>query len=199
MTDTVTRAGMEHIVPFDPYSYDFHGSVPHLRPAAPRRRNTTTPPRISGHSRDMRTCGTHFVTPSGCPTAGCVDGPVVVRTQCTPGDVVPGDGRSQTHAHPQARVQGIHPAPGQRTRRTHRELTAQHWQVCLDKGEFDYVSDFAGLLPMDVVSELLGVPESDRAHLRAQSDALVHRDEGVLDVPSLPCTRISNCTATTPN
>ena len=24
MTDTATRAGMEHLVPFDPYSYDFH-------------------------------------------------------------------------------------------------------------------------------------------------------------------------------
>mgnify|MGYP000272854641 CR=1 FL=1 len=24
MTDTATRAGMEHIVPFDPYSYEFH-------------------------------------------------------------------------------------------------------------------------------------------------------------------------------
>ena len=62
-------------------------------------------------------------------------------------------------------------------------LTHHHWSSCLDKGEFDYVADFAGLLPMDVVSEMLGVPESDRAYLRKQSDLLLHREEGVLDIP----------------
>lgn len=64
-----------------------------------------------------------------------------------------------------------------------RELAAQHWDVCLQKGSFDYVADFAGLLPMDVVSELLGVGPADRAHLRTQSDLLIHREEGVTDVP----------------
>jgi cytochrome P450 len=37
---------------------------------------------------------------------------------------------------------------------------------------------------MDVVSELVGVPESDRAELRRLSDLLVHRDEGSRDVPA---------------
>ena len=63
------------------------------------------------------------------------------------------------------------------------ELTAQHWDKCLQMGQFDYVNDFAGLLPMDVVSELLGVGPADRAHLRTQSDLLIHREEGVTDVP----------------
>ncbi|MGU3293435.1 cytochrome P450 [Williamsia sp. M5A3_1d] len=63
------------------------------------------------------------------------------------------------------------------------ELARQHWDRCLEMGEFDYVSDFAGLLPMDVVSELLVVPEADRARLRQLSDDLIHRDEGVFDVP----------------
>ncbi|GAA3951989.1 cytochrome P450 [Gordonia caeni] len=63
------------------------------------------------------------------------------------------------------------------------ELTAQHWDKCLQMGEFDYIADFAGLLPMDVVSELLGVGTADRAHLRVQSDLLIHREEGVTDVP----------------
>ncbi len=63
-------------------------------------------------------------------------------------------------------------------------LTHQHWSKCLDMGEFDYVHDFAALLPMDVVSELLGVPpEADRTHLRHQSDLLLHREDGVLDIP----------------
>lgn len=63
------------------------------------------------------------------------------------------------------------------------ELTARHWDRCLEMGQFDYIADFAGLLPMDVVSELLGVGPNDRAHLRIQSDLLIHREEGVTDVP----------------
>ena len=62
-------------------------------------------------------------------------------------------------------------------------LTHQHWSRCLDKGEFDFVHDFAALLPMDVVSELLGVPEADRTRLRHQSDLLLHREDGDLDLP----------------
>src|SRR5205823_4212150 len=37
--------------------------------------------------------------------------------------------------------------------------------------------------PMDVISELLGVPEADRDTLRRHADLLVHREEGVHDVP----------------
>ncbi|MGB3601923.1 MAG: cytochrome P450 [Gordonia sp. (in: high G+C Gram-positive bacteria)] len=63
------------------------------------------------------------------------------------------------------------------------ELAHQHWDRCLQLGEFDFVHDFAGLLPMDVVSELLDVGQQDRAYLRKQSDLLIHREEGVTDVP----------------
>jgi cytochrome P450 len=48
---------------------------------------------------------------------------------------------------------------------------------------FDFVADFAGLLPMDVISDLMGVPEQDRPELRRLADLVVHRDEGVPDVP----------------
>jgi cytochrome P450 len=50
-------------------------------------------------------------------------------------------------------------------------------------GEFDFVADFAGLLPMDVISAMLGVPREDRAKLRGWADLLVHREEGITDVP----------------
>jgi hypothetical protein len=36
---------------------------------------------------------------------------------------------------------------------------------------------------MDVVSEMLGVPESDRDELRGWSDTILHREEGVRGVP----------------
>lgn len=65
-----------------------------------------------------------------------------------------------------------------------RELTVEHLKKCLaGGGEFDFVGDLAGKLPMDVISELIGVPPADRATLRQYADTLVHREEGVFDVP----------------
>jgi cytochrome P450 len=64
-----------------------------------------------------------------------------------------------------------------------RELTVAHLVAAVERGTFDFVGDFAGLLPMDVISELMGVPPEDRAELRRLADLLVHRDEGVQDVP----------------
>jgi cytochrome P450 len=64
-----------------------------------------------------------------------------------------------------------------------RELTVAHLDAAVERGTFDFVGDFAGLLPMDVISELMGVPPEDRGELRRLADLLVHRDEGVQDVP----------------
>jgi len=64
-----------------------------------------------------------------------------------------------------------------------RELTRRHLEPALDGEAFDFVGDLAGKLPMDVVSELLGVPVADRDELRRLSDLLVHREDGVHDVP----------------
>jgi hypothetical protein len=64
-----------------------------------------------------------------------------------------------------------------------RELTRQHLDVALERGTFDFIADLAGRLPMDVISELIGVPASDRDEVRRLSDLLVHREEGVDDVP----------------
>lgn len=63
------------------------------------------------------------------------------------------------------------------------ELAERYLAPALDAGEFDWISDVAGRLPMDVISELMGVPESDRDELRRTADLILHREEGVLDVP----------------
>jgi cytochrome P450 len=66
-------------------------------------------------------------------------------------------------------------------------LTDQYLGECLARardGEgFDWITDFAGKLPMDVISELMGVPPEDRDDVRRQADVVVHREEGVYDVP----------------
>jgi cytochrome P450 len=64
-----------------------------------------------------------------------------------------------------------------------REITREHLEVALASDTFDFIDDLAGKVPMDVVSELLGVPVADRAELRRLADLVVHREDGVLDVP----------------
>jgi cytochrome P450 len=62
-------------------------------------------------------------------------------------------------------------------------LTERYLGECLEKGSFDWITDFAGKLPMDVISEMMGVPEEDRAEVRRQADIVVHREDGLYDVP----------------
>jgi cytochrome P450 len=64
-----------------------------------------------------------------------------------------------------------------------QQLTDRYLAECLDMGSFDWIGDFAGKLPMDVISEMMGVPEADRAEVRRQADVVVHREDGVHDVP----------------
>ena len=67
------------------------------------------------------------------------------------------------------------------------KISRQYWDECLRKsredGGFDFVDDYAGKLPMDVISDLMGVPESDRDELRRLADLVMHREEGGEDVP----------------
>lgn len=67
------------------------------------------------------------------------------------------------------------------------ELAVQHLGTMLERarsGEtVDYVAEFAGKLPMDVISELMGVPLEDRDGIRAMADGVMHREDGVNDVP----------------
>src|ERR1700722_1041243 len=67
------------------------------------------------------------------------------------------------------------------------ELAVQHLDATLEKaasGPVDYVAEFAGKLPMDVISELMGVPSADRDRIRAMADGVMHREDGVNDVPA---------------
>ena len=63
-----------------------------------------------------------------------------------------------------------------------QELTELYLDPALESGSFDWIKDFAGRLPMDVISEMMGVPQADRDEVRRLADLLVHREEGVTDV-----------------
>ncbi len=64
-----------------------------------------------------------------------------------------------------------------------RAIALQHLEPALERGSFDFIADFAGMLPMDVISELVGVPTVDRAEIRRLADLVVHREDGLFDVP----------------
>jgi len=64
-----------------------------------------------------------------------------------------------------------------------REMTCAYLDALVGSGRFDFVDEVAGRIPMDVISELLGVPPEDRPELRRRADLLVHRRDGVEDVP----------------
>jgi cytochrome P450 len=59
-----------------------------------------------------------------------------------------------------------------------RSLSARYLDELRDRASCDLIGDYAALLPMDVISKLLGVPDGDQEQLRKWSDALLHRDEG---------------------
>ena len=69
------------------------------------------------------------------------------------------------------------------------EIAVQHLDTLMEKASsggsatVDYINEFAGKLPMDVISELMGVPEPDRDQVRAWADGVMHREDGVTDVP----------------
>src|SRR4030095_13523199 len=64
-----------------------------------------------------------------------------------------------------------------------REMSADYLAPLVGAGRFDFIDELAGQVPMDVISEMLGVPSSDRPELRRRADLLVHREEGHVGVP----------------
>jgi cytochrome P450 len=65
-----------------------------------------------------------------------------------------------------------------------QRLTEDYLDAALAQGtDLDWIGQFAGLLPMDVISQMMGVPTADRAEVRRLADLVVHREPGVYDVP----------------
>lgn len=65
-----------------------------------------------------------------------------------------------------------------------REISDQYLDAAIAQGSFDWIKDFAGKFPMDVISEMLGVPVADRDEVRKYADLLVVREDGLRDVPA---------------
>jgi len=64
-----------------------------------------------------------------------------------------------------------------------RDMSAAYLDPLIGAGRFDFIAELAGKVPMDVISEMLGVPRADRSELRRRADLLVHREEGHIGLP----------------
>jgi cytochrome P450 len=63
-----------------------------------------------------------------------------------------------------------------------RALSTNYLERMRDGTTPDLIVEYAAPLPMDVISRLLGVPDGDQEMLRNWSDALLHREEGEMEV-----------------
>jgi cytochrome P450 len=64
-----------------------------------------------------------------------------------------------------------------------RTLTDAYIDRFIEARRCDFIGDFSAKLPMDVVSEMLGVPPDDRDTLREWADLVLHREAGMSEVP----------------
>ncbi|MFB4307059.1 cytochrome P450 [Actinomadura sp. GTD37] len=63
-----------------------------------------------------------------------------------------------------------------------REIARRHVEAAFERRAFDLVAAIAAPLPTDVISELVGVPEADRAEVRRLADAALHREPGAREI-----------------
>src|SRR6516165_7966485 len=65
-----------------------------------------------------------------------------------------------------------------------RGLARRYLEPRVEDGRVDIVEDFSAQLPIDVISELLGLPVEIRDQVRDASDRLLHREDDQRDLGS---------------
>ncbi len=61
-----------------------------------------------------------------------------------------------------------------------RRLVTKHLDPLVGEHAFDLTTDFAGPFPVEVICEILGVPEGDRQQIRHWVDDMLHREPGIV-------------------
>jgi cytochrome P450 len=60
-----------------------------------------------------------------------------------------------------------------------RGLVTKHLDPLVGERAFDVTADFAGPFPVEVICEILGVPDGDRQQIRHWVDDMLHREPGI--------------------
>ena len=175
----------------DPYSYDFHEDpypyYQRLRDEAPLYRNEELGFwALSRHAdvhqgfRNSTTLSNRF----GVSLDPASRGPHASKTMSFLAMDDPGHLRLRTLVS-----KGFTPRRIRELEPRVTEIARQHLDTMVEKatsGAVDYVDEFAGKLPMDVISELMGVPDPDRAQVRAWADSMSPKSAAIDSKPMLP-------------
>ena len=173
-------------VTYDPYAYDIHQdpypTYALLRELDPVHRNHALGFWALSRHEDVTAAfrdSTRFSSAEGVSIDPAASGPNAHRTMSFLAMDDPMHGRMRglvSRAFTPRRVLDLEPRI--------RELAVGYLAPALDGGCFDFIGDLAAKLPMDVISELVGVHPEDRDELRRLAGLVVHRDEGITDVPA---------------
>jgi cytochrome P450 len=182
----------DHELVLDPYDYDFHEDpypyYKQLRDEAPLYRNEELKFWALSRHQDVLQGFRNSTTLSnkyGVSLDPASRGPHASKTMSFLAMDDPGHLRLRTLVS-----KGFTPRRIRELEPRVTEIAVKHLDAMLEQARssasgatVDFVDEFAGKLPMDVISELMGVPEADRFQVRAWADGVMHRDEGVTDVP----------------
>src|SRR5579875_310386 len=175
----------DHELVLDPYDYDFHEDpypyYQRLRDEAPLYRNDELKFWALSRHHDVLQGFRNSTTLSnkyGVSLDPASRGPHAAKTMSFLAMDDPGHLRLRTLVS-----KGFTPRRIRELEPRVRELAQTHLDAALQSESFDFIAEFAGKLPMDVISELMGVPEPDRPRIRALADGVLHREDGLADVP----------------
>ena len=158
---------------FDPYDYAIHEdpypTYAALRDEAPLYRNEQRGFWALSRHADVGAAFRDFERFSNAD--GVSLDPAATGPQAASVDVVPGDGPAAARPDAAAGLARASPPGASLDLEPRvRAITDVHLAPALAKGDVRLHRRLAGKVPMDVVSELLGVPAADRAELRRLAD-----------------------------
>ena len=175
----------ENVV-YDPYAYEIHEdpypTYARLRAEAPLYRNDELGFWALSRHEDVMAAfrdPARFSSANGVSLEPSATGPHAHRTMSFLAMDEPRHGRMRglvSRGFTPRRVLDLEPRI--------EAIALQHLEPALERGTFDFVAEVAGKVPMDVISELMGVPPADRDEVRRLADVVVHREDGVHDVPA---------------
>ncbi|WP_183098918.1 cytochrome P450 [Nocardioides pelophilus] len=177
------------VLEFDPYDYDFHEDpyplYARLRDEAPLHYNEVGDFWVLSRHADVFAAFRDDVTFSnrmGVTLDPSAWNPEAHRVM----SFLALDGKDQTRirklvsaAFTPRRVRELEP----QVQRLTEHYLERMFAANAEQDSVDWIAELAGRLPMDVISEMMGVPVADRDEVRRLADLLVHREPGVRDVP----------------
>jgi cytochrome P450 len=68
---------------------------------------------------------------------------------------------------------------------TVRKITTDRLEGLEPGDQIDLFERLASVMPMDVISAMLGIPEEDREHVRRHTNTFMHRESNTLEIPEI--------------